>query len=240
MTSWIRKRPRRNKANFRTNGSERGPARLPVPLATAIVRNKANLRWFREKIKVLGCEGGRRRAWTPNPRRDHLRRQYERAGGAGASAPNKANSRARCGGRGPWTTIVQNEANLSPAVREWTRAGRLGAPAGVDCAKRSQFEEESQVRSVKCQVRMGVANVRNKANSRTDGNGQRPAWPPEPPVGANRTKRSQFPASGRPDGSGTDKCERSAAIGRRMPATPRTTGTWFIACLGRFGAIECG
>jgi len=45
---------------------------------------------------------------------------------------------ARPGGRRPWRAIVQNKANLAPGVRKRTLAGRPGAPAGVDCAKRTQ------------------------------------------------------------------------------------------------------
>jgi hypothetical protein len=184
MMNRTRKRPRRNKANFRPDGSSQGPARPPVRPTVPIASNKANLPWSRGKIKVLGCKGQRSQAGTPNPRsgrgraprRDRLRRQYERAGDAGASAPNKPNLRRAGRRRRPLSGPADGDnrakqTQFAPHRPEKALAERAAsaAAAGNKRAKQSQCAPERCEGQVLC-VKRVITNWtcqglgQNKAN----------------------------------------------------------------------------
>jgi len=122
----------------------------------------------------------------------------------------------RPGGRRPWRAIVQNKPNLAPGVRKWARAGRPGASAGVDCAKRSQFRAGV----------VGGAIVRNKANLRGFGRRARASSLAPHSSGlpwVNCAKQSQFTPH-RPGRTLAGRAASAAAAGtivRNKPNCPR-------------------
>jgi hypothetical protein len=233
MTNLARTWPRKNKANSRPDSGGQWPVTLPVPPVGPIVLNKANLHRSRGKIKVLACEGGRSRAGTPNLRRDHLRCQYECAGGPGpivrnkmpATKVQKVEPGPRFGadigdysGRFRLLSGASNKANLlrTDRKRRWRPGPQVLPPLGTSAPNKANLRNQADARDLEQTIasREAASRRAGKRNHSRYVGWHRQGWP------AALTMVSRIPSSHR-QGQSPWRCHPNRQV-LRSPARQST------------------
>ena len=157
---------------------------------------------------------------------------------------NKANPPEAAGRASPVWKKSYDELDMQKALakqsqfppgRQWARAGTTAsATGGAYRDKQSQFPPDRPAAVARAQVPPHRGQARQtKPISPGALYGASIVWQKsynESDLPGTWAKQSQFPGPGRRGGSGTDNCERSAAIRHPMPAPPRKPADGTFPC----------